>query len=178
MPRISNLTSLTTPDASDELAIVDTSASVTKKITRSDFLKGAPLPNDTVTTSAITNGAVTYAKIDSSTLSFGNYSTSEVDTGFTWVDGKTIYKKTINFGSLPNNTSKDVSLGITGLDSVIDIYGSAINSTKTVLPLPFVSSTLANGVALVINTGSTVGVITGSDRSAYSAYITILYTKV
>lgn len=115
--------------------------------------------------------------IDFTTLDFGNYSTSEKDTGFKWVDGKNIYKKTINFGALPNNTSKDVSLGITGLDYVIDIFGTAINSGKTVLPLPFVSSTLANGVALVVNTGSTVGIITGSDRSSYSAYVTVLYTK-
>lgn len=63
MPRISNLTSLSTPSDSDEIAIVDTSASVTKKITRGDLLSGAPLPADTVDTQAIENDAVTTAKL-------------------------------------------------------------------------------------------------------------------
>jgi hypothetical protein len=45
--------------------------------------------------SNVSSGAVTASKIDFSTLNFGNYSTSEVDTGFTWIDGSKIYKKTI-----------------------------------------------------------------------------------
>ena len=69
MPRISNLPALTTPDNSDELAIVDTSASVTKKITRGDLLK-APLPTDSVTTAAITNGTITADKINTSSFSY------------------------------------------------------------------------------------------------------------
>ena len=52
MPRISQLPSLTTADNSDEIAIVDTSASTTKKITRGDLLK-APLPANSVTTAAL-----------------------------------------------------------------------------------------------------------------------------
>ena len=68
MPRISALPSLTTADSSDQLAIVDTSASVTKKITRSDLLKG-PFPNNSVTTAAITDSSVTGAKIAKETWS-------------------------------------------------------------------------------------------------------------
>lgn len=41
MPRISQLTSLTTVDSGDEFAVVDTSASVTKKATKGDLLKDA-----------------------------------------------------------------------------------------------------------------------------------------
>jgi hypothetical protein len=39
MPRISQLTSLTTVDSGDELPVVDVSASVTKKTTKADLLK-------------------------------------------------------------------------------------------------------------------------------------------
>lgn len=63
MPRISQLPSLTTADNTDEIAIVDVSASTTKKITRGDLLK-APMPADSVTTAAIADGAVTAAKIE------------------------------------------------------------------------------------------------------------------
>lgn len=72
MPRISNLTSLTTADDSDQLAIVDTSASVTKKITRGDLLKG-PFPANSVTTPAITDASVTAQKIDFTTLLLGSH---------------------------------------------------------------------------------------------------------
>lgn len=42
MPRISQLTALTSADAGDVFAIVDVSASTTKKITKADLLKNAP----------------------------------------------------------------------------------------------------------------------------------------
>lgn len=67
MPRISQLQSLTAADNSDEIAIVDVSASTTKKITRGDLLK-APLPANSVTTAAITDGAVTSEKVNSATF--------------------------------------------------------------------------------------------------------------
>ena len=63
MPRISQLPAKTTPASGDEIAIVEVATSTTKKITRADLLKGADLPNDTVTTGAIKNGAVTTDKI-------------------------------------------------------------------------------------------------------------------
>lgn len=66
MPRISQLPSLATADNADEIAIVDVSASTTKKITRGDLLK-APLPTNSVTTAAIADSAVTAAKIDFTT---------------------------------------------------------------------------------------------------------------
>lgn len=64
MPRISQLTSLTTPDAADVVPIVDTSASVTKKISIADLLKSAIsfITPGSITTAAIADGAVTPAK--------------------------------------------------------------------------------------------------------------------
>ena len=69
MPRISDLTSYTAPSNSDLLAIVDMAGAVTKKITRADLLKGTALPADTVTTPAIADGAVAYAKLLSTIFS-------------------------------------------------------------------------------------------------------------
>lgn len=45
------------------MIIEDSVASATKKITRSNFLKGTALPTDTVTTASITDANVTTAKI-------------------------------------------------------------------------------------------------------------------
>lgn len=42
-----------------------------------------------------------------------DYSTSEQDTGRDWHDGKDIYVKTIDCGTMPNNTNKNVAHGIT-----------------------------------------------------------------
>ena len=67
MPRISQLPSLTAADNSDEIAIVDVSASTTKKITRGDLLK-APLPTKSVTTAAVADNAITADKVDFATF--------------------------------------------------------------------------------------------------------------
>lgn len=84
MPRISQLGSLSAPDNADELAIVDVSASITKKITRGDLLK-APLPADSVTTAAIQDGAVTAGKIDFATFT----STPDQTSNITFPSGVT-----------------------------------------------------------------------------------------
>lgn len=39
--------------------------------------------------------------------------TTETDTGEKWIDGRTIYRKVISFGTLPNNNIKNVAHGIT-----------------------------------------------------------------
>lgn len=69
MPRISELPAMTVPSDSDPLAIVDSAGVITKKITRSDLLAGADLPDDTVTTDAITDGSITTAKLATASVS-------------------------------------------------------------------------------------------------------------
>lgn len=105
-----------------------------------------------------------------------NYNTTEVATGNLWIDGKMVYRKTVNIGSLPNNTVKNVAHGVTGLERLVRLYGSAGTGTVHV-PLPFVSSTsLAAAMAINLN-GANIDITTGSDRTAFSGYVTIEYTK-
>lgn len=129
--------------------------------------------NNSVVTANITNSAVTAVK----TSFGGNYTTSEVDTGFTWVDGKTIYKKTINFGALPNATSKTVAHSITNLDFILS-FDAMSESGTTWFPIPFVSTAaLSSGIAISFD-ATNVTIAPGSDRTAFtSTFITLYYVK-
>ena len=106
----------------------------------------------------------------------------ELDTGQTWVDGKRIYKKTIDIGRLPSTPSeKFVAHNITGMHMLVKIEASAKNSTTGVYyPLPYLYGTDSTGSSnigvTVTNTG--VGVHVGGDRSDLdTCYVTIYYTK-
>lgn len=127
-----------------------------------------------VDTANIVDEAVTADKIDFTTLG-GNYSTSEADTGFTWIDGKIIYKKTVDIGNLPNNTSKSVAHNISNLSTLVKIEGAAKSSTGF-LPLPTVLTVAANQVGVTVDS-TNVNIYTGLDRSSYSGYVTLYYTK-
>jgi len=119
---------------------------------------------------------VTADMIDFTTLG-GNYSTTEQDTGFTWINGEHIYKKTVNFGALPDTTGKSVAHNITGLDWVIEFSGVTYNpSINTYLTLPCASASSYPISLAVSNTN--VDVTTTNDRSGYTqSYITLYYTK-
>ena len=139
----------------------------------------APNDNEYIGTANIADEAVTKTKIDLSTLD-GNYSTTEFDTGYTWVDGKTIYKKTINFGALPNTTMKSVSHGISNIDYVLKIEGIAKRDSDGVFfqignsPNPTVGITTAISVTA---DSDSVDITTGTDRSGMNGYVTLWYTK-
>lgn len=104
-----------------------------------------------------------------------DYSTAEINTGAKWIDGSAIYKKTIDFGALPNNTSKNVAHGISNLNKVIEMKGYTSNGT-TFIPLPMTSTT---GAPTAMNVDATnIIYTTSSDRTAYSeTYVTLYYTK-
>lgn len=51
-----------------------------------------------------------------------DYSTNEVDTGATWIDGSHIYRKVIT-GTATNSINEMVAHGITSLDCLIKVYG-------------------------------------------------------
>lgn len=101
-----------------------------------------------------------------------DYSTSEVNTGMKWIDGSVIYKKTINFGSLPNNTSKQVAHNIVSLDRIIKIDGIMNDSSDTHFwTIPYVS---VNNIEVF---SGNIQITTTLDLTSYTAYITLYYTK-
>lgn len=125
-----------------------------------------------------TDGEIIYPQ----TISDMDYSTSEQDTGCKWIDGKPIYKKTINFGALPNATVKDVAHGISNLGEVVKLEGLIKNNTNAAnpewqnVPLVYRGSDSTYNAATLVNLTS-VRFNCTQDRSHYSAYVTIWYTK-
>lgn len=106
-----------------------------------------------------------------------NYSTSEVDTKVKWIDNKTIYRKTIDIGALPNATGKQVNHGISGLDTVVKMEGFAKDPNAfTPLPFPGSASNPAGFIQVGI-TSTAVSIGTGTDRSNATGYVTLYYTK-
>ena len=107
-----------------------------------------------------------------------NYSTSEQSTGITWINGKTIYQKTLNCGALPNATTKTINHGISGLSRVIKLEGIATNGTYYYnLPLTYQGSDSNYNVELYA-TSTAIGIKCNTNRSMFtSSYVTIFYTK-
>lgn len=106
-----------------------------------------------------------------------DYSTSEHKIG-KWIDGSDLYEKTIDFGALPNNTTKNVAHGIGNLDYIIAITGTAKRADGNVAVLPTVNpGNVSYGVNIYANS-TTVSVQTAFDFSAWSkSYVTLRYTK-
>jgi len=105
-----------------------------------------------------------------------NFSTEERVIG-TWIDGKPIYQKTIDFGGLPNNTTKTVNHGVDNLKRIIDIFGYCYSGTDGWTISLIRPGFGAYDIAVAAN--STVFYVqTVSDLSNYSeCYVTIQYTK-
>lgn len=159
-----------------------TMASGTTDITASEIMAGATaqVNNNIVSTDSIADNSVTANKIDLSTLS-GNYSTSEQDTGFTWVGGQKIYKKTVNIGNPPKSSSKEVSHGIANIDYVIRIESVLANSTRTnQVAIPFASvNNVTDNIEIAVNEQN-VQVTTATDywgNNYDTFFATIYYTK-
>lgn len=120
---------------------------------------------------SVVNGACT--QVDNSI----SYSTTETKVG-AWIDGKPIYRKVVNFGALPNATSKSVAHNISNIAMITNIRGVALNpSTNTYLPLPYTTTTATQNLQLYANL-TNITANTGFNLSIYTTtYIILEYTK-
>ena len=108
----------------------------------------------------------------------GEYSETEKRIG-TWINGKPLYRKVIDFGKLPNSTNKGVAHNIINLGMVTHLYGMAYNSSDTTqaYPLPFTTASNISGSIALASDETYVVIITGINRTNYFAYVVIEYTK-
>lgn len=93
---------------------------------------------------------------------------------------RTVFRLTVDFGALPNTTTKSVAHGLTlGTTwAATKLYGAATDPSTSFIPLPYASPTAANNIELNMD-GTNVNVVTGSDRTGYTVcYIVVEYVKV
>lgn len=138
-----------------------------------------------LTADDITSGAA--AQVASSNVDFtpvfdmfalSNYSTTEQDTGYTWIDGREIYKKTIDLGNLPSSTATvNIPHNVANLSKVIRLEAVAINSSNSTLPIPYIGTSDFSSVIRFTANQSNIVIQCGNDRSSYHGYATIWYTK-
>lgn len=106
-----------------------------------------------------------------------NYSLEEQKIG-TWINGKPLYQKTVEFGNLPNATTKEVKHNIENADNIWICEGYIFNPSGNILQL---NSVHLIDVTSQISFHTTVQHIvcnTGKiDRSTYTAIVTLRYTK-
>lgn len=103
------------------------------------------------------------------------YSTEEKEIGV-WKDGKPLYQKTVDCGTLPNASGIQVAHNISNLADVVCIFGYAVNSSYTSIPLPYPDTVLEYNVNVSADT-TYISISTGRDRTQFTGYITIQYTK-
>ena len=105
------------------------------------------------------------------------YSQNETDTGMIWFDGKKIYRKVIDCGALPNNSTKNVPMNITNLNQITDLTVTTTNPVENVtIQLPFTN--IGKNCIEAYRRGDNISLITNADWSAYTKTFAILeYTK-
>lgn len=131
----------------------------------------------TITQNGKTLGEFTANQSTNTTIDLENssYSTSEVKTSATWIDGKPIYKKTIDFGALPNAKNKAVAHGISNLDRIVKVEQSIDNNGTGFLEIS--SGNANNNSFNLYGTATEVSVTVTDNRSGCYAYFTLWYTK-
>lgn len=130
------------------------------KVTDSDMneIKAVVNNNDDIVTNATT------------------YSTDEIRIG-TWMN-KPLYRKVYYVNAFANNSNVYLDINVENVDTVISANGYAKNSSHT--ETIFLNSSYSNAIhdSIVLEESSNkIRLHTTSDRSGYSGYVWIEYTK-
>jgi hypothetical protein len=106
-----------------------------------------------------------------------DYSTDEQWTGRRWIDGKKIYRKTVDCGALPMSGFKEIAHGIINIDRVYRIEGIAYLGD---LAIPFPAVYPNSGQESNIGCDATltnIRFVVGTNRSNITtSFVTVFYT--
>lgn len=104
-----------------------------------------------------------------------HYSEDEQIVG-TWIDGKTLYEKTVYISSLPNGISVEYETGLSNITPIsfdnILIFPSG-NTSKA----PYLNMNGTVYIAAQFNANGKIYFGANTDQSSTSAYVTLRYTK-
>lgn len=91
-----------------------------------------------------------------------------------------VFRKTINFGALPNSATKTVAHGLTPTDNwtFTRIYATASDPVAhTYIPIPYASSTANKNIELFVD-ATNINIITSINYSSYTfVYVILEYMK-
>lgn len=106
-----------------------------------------------------------------------NYSFEEQRVG-TWVDGKPLYEKTVDFGVVGGATAgyKSVAHGIADIDTIFVFFCNATNSNSSRL-FPIAQTGGALYTTAVIADREKVTINNTTNVSTFSTFVTLRYTK-
>lgn len=96
------------------------------------------------------------------------------------INYRDVFRVVINFGALPNATTKSVAHGISvnAGTTFTSIYACASDTTGfNYIPIPYASPTLVNNIELKVD-ATNVTIITGSNRSNFNVcYVVLNFMK-
>lgn len=174
--KVSELNETTTFDDNDYTMIVQNNQS--KKISKENMLDSVDTKIGDLT-SLKTEVKTNLTNSINSIIDADSYSTQEVKTNKTWINGKPIYRKVIDCGQLPNQGTKNVQINIQNVEFVTDMNLIATDNNEFIKYNIYYSSTVHDDFVIKIS-GSTltsVRILTANDRTTYYGYTIIEYTK-
>lgn len=111
-----------------------------------------------------------------------SYWTRERQTSFVWVNNKPVWTKTLATQAwTAGGTLNTIPLGITGNFTVVNIIcciSDGTLSSSNTLPLPYIDTAVpANDISMVRVGTNIVLTSGGTNRSAFSGYVTVYFIK-
>ena len=106
-----------------------------------------------------------------------NYSTSEVATGATWVNGSRIYKRSYYISAGPAAGGTTTISFASSVTLVVKVEGYLSNGVNE-FPIPTVRNTTETQIGMFVSLQNHNVVLESNyDRTSYSGYITLFYIK-
>lgn len=107
-----------------------------------------------------------------------SYTTTEHDTGATWIDGKKIYAITKKWSNQALSNTVKLAHGISNIDTICDYKALYFDGDSYVrFPITGASSDKTVGLRINKSNVSLTGTDTYSAQSGRNLYVTIYYTK-
>jgi hypothetical protein len=106
------------------------------------------------------------------------YSDEEREVGV-WRDGKPLYQRTFDFGSISGSSSKKKDLTSLNIDYIASFIGTGKNDHNEIFSIPFAHTTSPSQEQAFCryNDDKSLGVYTGSNVIFTSCFISLQYTK-
>jgi hypothetical protein len=108
------------------------------------------------------------------------YSTTEFDTGLVWTDGKPVYGRVYDIGTVVTDTNQTIAHGITALDNVIYYQGAIVDTAGNHYPLPHLgktSSALGEFIGIEVDGTNITLVVDGTFSNSPDGQIVLFYTR-